>query len=529
MTSAAPVRLRCPSGLPRSITPTLIEQLTGRVVSSTGEAITTVEVFTGRAYADLPLSAPADVDAAVADARRAQRDWAETPVRQRARIVRRFAELVLTERNTLLDLIQAETGKTRWHAVIETMEPVLTASYYTRRAAALLRPRRRRGMLPGLTRTTELRHPRGVVGVVSPWNYPFALALSDTLTALLAGNAVVVKPDSQTALSPLFGALLLERAGLPAGIVQVVLGDGPTIGSALVERADYISFTGSSRTGRDVARRAGARLVEASLELGGKNPMLVLHDANLPAAITAAVAACFTHAGQVCLCIERIYVHRSLYNRFVDGLCAATEQLRLGAGYDFAADVGSLTSQHQLDTVVAHVDDARAHGATVRAGGRRRPDLGPFFHEPTVLTGVTSAMRCAAEETFGPVVAVHAFDDEDEAVAMANATDYGLNASIFSGDLARARRIAARLHTGMVNINEGFSVAYGSMDAPMGGVGDSGMGRRHGTEGILKYTESQNITQARAALPTPRAPYLARVLTTLLAAAARVVLRAGVR
>jgi len=240
---------------PTSLTNGLTTRLSGRVTASSGVTTRPAEVFTGAPLAELRTSSAEDVATAVATARRAQPAWAATDLAARTRIVRRFAARILAERNTILDLVQAETGKARWDAFNEALEPVLTANYYLRKSGALLRPHRREGMLPLLVRSEELRRPKGVVGIISPWNYPFALSISDAIPALLAGNAVVVKPDIQTSLSPLLGAELLEQAGLPSGVFQIVVGDGPTTGAALVDHADYIGFTGSSASGRVVASR----------------------------------------------------------------------------------------------------------------------------------------------------------------------------------------------------------------------------------------------------------------------------------
>ncbi len=313
----------------------------------------------------------------------------------------------------------------------------------------------------------------------------------------MAGNAVVNKPDTQTALTALWARELLVEAGLPADLWQVVIGDGPVIGPAVVEHADYVSFTGSTRTGRDVAQRAAARLVGASLELGGKNAMLVLSDADLDAAAAGAVRACFSSAGQLCISIERLLVHRSVADAFLERFAARTRALRLGGGLAYGADMGSLVSVRQLETTTRHVEEAVKAGATVVAGGRARPDLGPFFFEPTILDGVTPEMAVCAEETFGPVVSVYCFDTEDEAVAAANSTPYGLNSSVWTRDLRRGRSVAARLRTGTVNVNEAYAAAYGSVGSPMGGMGDSGLGRRHGAEGILRFTEAQTIATQR--------------------------------
>ncbi|MQA09829.1 MAG: aldehyde dehydrogenase family protein [Pseudonocardiaceae bacterium] len=522
-------RLHGVEQLPSRITQRLLSTLAGHVVSSTPRAATTTAVYTGGSLADMPQSATDDVAHAVRVARGVQPGWAGTDIGERVQVLRRFHDLLLEHQDTVVDLIQAETGKARRHAFDECLEPALTTGYYLRKGAKALRSRRLEGMMPFLVGARQHRQPKGVVGIISPWNYPFALAISDVVPALLAGNAVVLKPDTQTSLSPLFGVELLRRAGVPEGVVQVVLGEGPVVGTSVVENVDYVCFTGSTRTGRDVAQRAGARLIGCSLELGGKNPMLVLDDADLDRAARAAVSACFTNAGQVCLCAERLYVHESVRAAFLDRFLARIGKLRLAASYEYDADIGSLTSARQLQAVSRFVDDAKSKGATVLTGGRARPDIGPYFYEPTVLTGVTKNMACFAEETFGPVVAVYSFTSDDDALAMANASEYGLNGCVFTRDVRRGRHVGSRLRVGSVNINDGFAAAYGSTDAPMGGMGSSGLGRRHGVEGIQKYTETQAIATQRAGLfPPPRwMPYrpFARAVTATL----RGLRKAGIR
>ncbi len=514
---------------PASLTDDLLDSLRARVTAESGATYTSTAVFSGGELATLPESTTADVHTAFERATRAQAQWAATPLNQRLKVFERFHDLLLRERETVLDLIQAETGKARRDAFEELCEPALVTSYYLRAAPKLLKPRNRQGLMPGAITATELRVPTGVAGIISPWNYPFTLALGDLIPALIAGNAVILMPDRQTALSPLFGADLLYRAGLPADLLAVVLGDGPVIGGAVVDTCDYIGFTGSTRTGTLIAERAGKRLIGCSLELGGKNPMVVLDDVKIATAAAQAVRACFANAGQLCISIERIYVHDSIFDAFAEALVAETGALTLRAGFDYGADMGSLTSQRSLKTVTEHVDDARAKGATVLTGGRPRPDLGPYFYEPTVLTDVTPEMLPHAAETFGPVVSLYPFTDDDEAVALANQTTYGLNASVLGRDRARATRVAARLRAGTVNVNDGYAAAYGSMDAPMGGMGVSGLGRRHGAEGLLKYTEAQTIGTQRIALldPPKWVPY--GLYTRIMAASLRLLRRLGVR
>ncbi|WP_278262323.1 succinic semialdehyde dehydrogenase [Nocardia sp. AG03] len=490
--------------LPATFSSPLVGRLPALVTASPeAERTITHAPYTGEPLADLPVSTPEDVADAFVRARRAQERWAEVPVRERARILLRFHDLVLERQDQALDLMQAENGKTRRDAFLEVSDIAITARYYARGAASLLGPKRRRGAIPVLTHTTELRHPKGVVTVISPWNYPLSMAAGDAIPALLAGNAVVQKPDTQTALTALWALDLMREAGLPTDVWQMVVGRGSSIGDALLTGADYVMFTGSTASGRRIARTAGERLIGASLELGGKNAMVVLADADVAKAADGAVAACFPSAGQLCVSIERLYVAEEIREEFVAAFVARTRQLKLGAAFDFSVDVGSLTTAAQLDTVTSHIADAVDKGATVLAGGKARPDVGPLFHEPTILADVTPEMTLFAQETFGPVVSIYSFRTESEAVALANATSYGLNASVWSRDGARGRAVAARLHAGTVNVNEAFAAAWGSVDAPMGGMGDSGLGRRHGADGLLKYTEPQTVAHQRLQGFTP--------------------------
>ncbi|MCM2577654.1 succinic semialdehyde dehydrogenase [Streptomyces meridianus] len=477
------------------VTPELAARLTRDVVGSGTTANHTP--FTGDKLADLPESTPEDVATAFERARTAQKAWAATPARRRAAVLLRFHDLVLARQDEVLDLIQLETGKARLHAHEEVQAVASAARHYGRKAPAYLRPKGRIGAVPVLTKVSELRHPRGVVGQIAPWNYPFELSVGDALPAFAAGNAVVMKPDTETALTALWARERLIEAGLPAELWQVVLGEGPVIGPAVVQHADYVSFTGSTRTGREVAQGAAARLVSCSLELGGKNAMLVLADADLEKAAAGAVRGCFSSAGQLCISIERLYVHESVADAFLERFAALTRAMRLGSALAYGADMGSLVSRRQFDNVNRHVEEAVEKGAKVLAGGRARPDIGPLFYEPTILDGVDTSMTVCAEETFGPVVSVYRFGDEDEAIERANDTAYGLNASVWTRNGSRGRAVAARLRTGTVNVNESYAAAYGSVQAPMGGMGSSGIGRRHGSEGILKFTEAQTVAQQR--------------------------------
>ncbi len=480
-----------------ALEPEDVASLTRRIVSTTGESVEVRSPLNGQPLAHIPQSSDADVAQAFARAERAQVAWARTSLEERSAMLLRLHDIVLDRQDEIIDLIVLESGKARKHAFDEPLHIALTARYYARTAHDHLDTQRKLGVVPGLTRVEVNRVPKGIVGIISPWNYPFTMALCDGLPALLAGNAVVAKPDAQTMLSALLAAELLEQAGFPKDLWQVVAGPGSKVGTSIIARADYVCFTGSTATGKIVAKQCADRLIGCSLELGGKNPLLVLRDADLEKAAEGAVRASFSNAGQLCVSMERMFVADQIYDRFVERFVARTQAMTLGATLDWGNDMGSLISQDQLDTVVAHVDDAVAKGARVLTGGKARPDLGPFFFEPTILEGVTPDMTCFGDETFGPVISLYRFHDEADAVARANAGDYGLNASIYSQDGARARAIARQIKCGTVNINEAFGATFASIDSPMGGMRESGMGRRQGSEGVLRYTESQSVATQR--------------------------------
>jgi succinate-semialdehyde dehydrogenase/glutarate-semialdehyde dehydrogenase len=458
---------------------------------------TIVEVFTGKPLATIPVGTAADVESACAKARAAQVDWVKRPVSERVAVIRRYRDLVAENREFLMDLLQAEAGKARWAAQEEVIDLTANANYYAAVSEDMLKTRRVPSLLPGIGKTTVGYQPKGLVGVISPWNYPMTLTASDAVPALIAGNAVVLKPDSQTPYSALACAELLYRAGVPQALYAVVPGPGSVVGTAIVENSDYLMFTGSSATGSHLAEQCGRRLIGFSAELGGKNPMIITRGANLDKVAAAATRACFSNAGQLCISIERIYIEHGVAEEFTAKFGQAVRAMKLGTAYDFSADMGSLISDGQLKNVSDHVEDAKAKGAQVIAGGKARPDIGPLFYEPTVLTGVTAEMECAGNETFGPLVSIYPVTDVKEAVTLANNTEYGLNASVWAGSDSEGEAIAARLHCGTVNVNEGYAMTWGSLGAPMGGMGISGVGRRHGAEGLLKYTEAQTIATAR--------------------------------
>ncbi len=500
--------------LDRDLVTRLLSQL-----DATGERFPVIAPFSGMVECELPSSTVDDVDRAVQRLRGGQVAWAALPVRDRARVLLRFHDLVMARRDEGLDIIQAETGKARRDAMEEVLDVCINARHYARDARRLLRPRRHAGALPALVGVTEFRVPKGVVGVLSPWNYPLSLSAGDAIPALMAGNAVLLKPDVQTTLTAAWAMELLIEAGVPRNVITIAPGDGPVVGPMVIDRVDYVMFTGSTRVGREVAARCGERLIGCSLELGGKNAMIVRADADPERAAEIAVRACFSNAGQLCISMERLYVHHAVCDDFTRAFTAAVASMTMASGLGWSGQMGSLTSQRQLDRVLGHVKDAVDRGASVLAGGKLRPDLGPFAMEPTVLEGVTEDMIVCDEETFGPVVALYRVADDEEAVRLANDSPYGLNASVVTRARRAGRPIARRLPAGSVNGNAGFGASWASVRAPMGGMGDSGLGRRHGDEGLLKYTESQTIAEQRMlGLGAPRGWSDERWMGTLAAA-----------
>ena len=511
---------------PESVDTVLLKELANRVeAADAGSHVEVINAMTGRPLGDVPRCTVDDVADAAKRARAVQSAWATRPINERAAVLLRFHDLVLQHQDEALDLIQLENGKARRHAFEEILDVCLTARYYANTAADYLSPKRRQGAQLILTQVTELHHAKGLVGIISPWNYPLTLGISDALPATAAGNAVLAKPDQQTPFSALWAVRLLEEAGMPPGLVQVVTGSGAELGASIIEQSDYLMFTGSTAVGRTAAAQAGERLIDCSMELGGKNALLVLDDADVGKAVSGAVRAAFSNTGQLCISVERIYVPGTMWDDFTTRFATAAKAMELSAALDYSADMGSLISDKQLETVAGHVDDAVAKGATVLAGGKPRPDIGPYFYEPTILSGVRDDMAVFADETFGPVVSLYRVDSEEEAIDKANDSPYGLNFSVWTSDPKHGREVAARLQAGTVNINEAYAAAWASVDAPMGGMKASGLGRRHGEHGILKYTEPQTIAVERL-LPVGAPPWLspgryARIMTTGLRALRR--------
>jgi acyl-CoA reductase-like NAD-dependent aldehyde dehydrogenase len=463
---------------------------------------------TGETIRDLPVDGPSAVAAAVERARTAQPAWAALGAHGRARLLRRARRALARDRVEILDLLERETGKARFDVVGELMGVCMDIGHLARRAPRWLRTERVSARPLFGKKGRVVYRPHGVVGVISPWNAPLNLALGDAVPALLAGNAAVLKPSE---LAPLAvdRAVRAMNAVLPPGILQVVHGAGET-GAALVDHVDMICVTGSPATGRRVMERAAHRLVPVLLELGGKDPMIVLADANLDHAARAAAWGGCMMTGQVCMSIERVYVERPVAAEFTSRLVDEMRRLRVGPnGPDAEIDYGPFTSPRQIEIVERHLEDAVARGATIVTGGRRIGDGPAHLLEPTVVTNVDHSMTIMREESFGPVVPVMAVDDAEEAVALANDSDYGLNASVWTADVQRGMALASRLESGNACVNE-CVISAGVQGLPFGGVKQSGVGTRHGgAEGLRQFCvrQAQLIEPRTKPKGSPRFPY----------------------
>jgi acyl-CoA reductase-like NAD-dependent aldehyde dehydrogenase len=464
------------------------------------DAIPVINPATGATVRTVPATRPEDVAAVVARARAAQPGWEALGFEGRAQVLRRAQKWVVDHGERIIDTIVSETGKTREDAQVAEISYVAHAfGFWAKKAPAYLADEKVRSSNPFVMgRKLVVRYrPIGVVGIIGPWNYPLSNSFGDAIPALAAGNAVVLKPSEVTPLTSLLMAECMRECGLPEDVYLPIPGYGEA-GAALVDHVDMVMFTGSTRTGRRVMARAAERLIPVSLELGGKDPMVVLADADLERASNAAVHYSMQNAGQTCISVERVYVEEPVYDRFVAEVVDKVRGLRQGVPGAFGTtDVGAITFRPQLDVIEAHVEDARAKGATVETGGRAHREGGQYY-EPTVLTGVDHSMTCMQEETFGPTLPIMKVRDADEAVRLANDSQYGLAASVWGGDAQRAEAVARRIEAGAVTVNDA-QINYVATELPMGGWKTSGVGHRHGPGGIRKYCLQQSLLVTRFA------------------------------
>ena len=450
---------------------------------------------TGQENGRVPLTCASEVVAAVDRARAAQGTWARLSYSERARFILRAREIVLDQVDEIAKLIARETGKPPAEATSMEIVPTLDLmNYFAKNTESILDRRKIDiGQYGLMGRSSYVVYkPLGVVGIISPWNFPWATPLDEVVMALMAGNAVVVKPSELTPLTALKIADVFKQAQLPEGLLAIVTGDGST-GAALVESGvNKIMFTGSVNTGKRVAEAASKHLVPVVLELGGKDPMIVCEDASLTNAARAAIWGAFCNSGQACASIERCYVHESVANEFVDLVVKETRALKQDKASVDAIDIGAMTNERQLQIVEDHVSDAVERGAQIRAGGHRLNGSGGWFHQPTVVTGVDHSMKIMRDETFGPVLPIMTFKTDEEAVQLANDSIYGLTASVFTRDIGRGRRLAEQIDAGTVMINE-VVYTHAVAQTPWGGVKQSGYGRTHGRLGLLELVSAQHI------------------------------------
>ena len=457
--------------------------------------IIAIDPSSGEEMGRVPLLTSADVSAAVTRARQAQPAWAKLSFRARAQFILAAREIVLSQVEEIAALIARETGKPPAEAISMEVTPTLDLmQHFARNAERMLRRQKIDiGQFELMGRSSYIVHkPLGIIGIISPWNFPWATPLDEVVMALIAGNAVVLKPSEFTPFTALKIGEVFKQAKLPEGLVEIVTGDGST-GAALIEAGvDKVMFTGSVATGKRVAEAAAKHLTPVVLELGGKDPMIVLEDANLVNAARAAVWGGFANAGQACASIERCYVHESIAKKFTELVVKETRKLKVGVPTEHGVDLGSMTNERQLRIVESHIEDALEQGAQIETGGHRIETDGGWFHEPTILTNVDHSMEVMREETFGPVLPIMTFKTDDEAVRLANDSPYGLTAAVFTSDIARGRRLAERIDAGTVMVNE-VIYTHAIAQTPWGGVKQSGYGRTHGRLGLLELVTPQHI------------------------------------
>ncbi len=480
---------------------------------------------TGEEVGRVPQMSADEVKAAVERSRTAFQNWKKTSFKERAAYIMRAREVILSQMDEIAHLISAESGKPFGEAISMEIAPVLDLmQYFARNTEKLLRPAKISvGLYALLGRSSKIvYHPLGVVGIIPAWNYPFSIPLGETAMALMAGNTVVIKPSELTPLTGLKISEIFEKAGLPENCVSVVTGAGPT-GAALVDAApDKIMFTGSVATGKKIAEAAAKNLTSCVFELGGKDPMIVFEDANLELAAGAAVWGAFCNSGQSCSSVERLYVHESVAEELTRNIVEKVRELKQGSGDSEDISIGAMSSERQLKIVEDHVEDFRHSGAKIEIGGRSvdtpvRMDAAsassqlpsteqaaeirsladksvraPLFYEPTVISGATNDMRAMQEETFGPTLPIATFTTEEEAIRLANDSEFGLTASVWTRDRAKSERVARQIEAGSVCVNE-VLYTHGIGQTPWGGFKNSGRGRTHGREGLMELVQPQHI------------------------------------
>jgi acyl-CoA reductase-like NAD-dependent aldehyde dehydrogenase len=456
---------------------------------------------TGRVIASVPDLSADQVKEIVARARAAQPGWEALGFEGRGRVMRRAQKWLIDNAQRVMDTIVSETGKTYEDAQLAEISYGASAfGFWAKNAEKYLADEKVKSSSPMLLgrKLISRYRPLGLIGVIGPWNYPLTNSFGDCIPALMAGNAVILKPSEITPLTSLLMAEALKECGIPDGVFQVATGRGET-GAALIDDVDMIMFTGSTRTGKKVMERAAQTLTPVSLELGGKDPMIVLADADLERAANAAAYYSMQNAGQTCISIERVYVEEAAYDEFVGKVTEKVRALRQGdpSGGPGTVEVGAVTFPPQFDIVDRHVQDAIAKGARAVTGGKGRRENG-MYYEPTVLVDVDHTMAAMTEETFGPTLPIMKVRDAEEAIRLANDSPYGLGASVFSKDIKRAEAIARRVESGAVVVNDAM-LNYSALELPMGGWKASGLGSRHGAGGIRKYCRQQSILLTRLA------------------------------
>lgn len=466
----------------------------------TVDTLPSIDPATGRVRANFERTPVLQVPQLMLKARQVQAAWAKVPVKERCARLDVLTNKILEARDLLADAVVAESGKPRVEAKFADVFVSLdTADYFFKNGPSLLRPENvpHHSIAAKLKSGSLYYEPLGVLGIISSWNYPLAIPLSQIIPAIAAGNAVLCKTSDFTPECGVLMEKLFRDAGFPAGLVTMLQGSGD-VGQAIIDaHPDKLFFTGSVFTGRHVAEACARQLIPSVLELGGKDAMLVLSDANLDVASSAAVWGSFTNCGQVCLSVERLFVEEGIAEEFTRECVEKTQKLRLGPGSDPSTEIGPLIRPQHVQRMTELIADAVARGAKVLCGGRPRPDLGPNFFEPTVLTGVNSTMQLFRDETFGPILAIQVARDADEAVRFANDTEFALAASVWTADNARGQALARRLRAGTVMVNDllsGFAIG----EAPHGGSGLSGWGRTHGKTGLLemvniKYVDTDHL------------------------------------